>query len=324
MSRISRYQDSMGRFVKQRSCISGMNPEIKNKMDDIINNCDHVISILLLTVMNSQGKKINMNVHGYHIASGIEIMLYTTMINDNKEYYEKKLGKECVSEIINQMPGMVNLCLSHNIESIQDNYLNSNAKLLKTIYYTTRLINTNLYKLIKETSFEFESNITKTDAIKYKFEDMVKAINKIKKLKRIKQTSLDNYIQDRYGFICQLALINGWILGGGSSDDKNIPHLEKLGTCFGNMVKCVYDFINIENDLEYAKIYTTNTIINNGFQNSFEVFIENKQKFIEGCIKQNIYTNTVKEIIDLLESKLDIAIDKSSPDVKSHYTLTNE
>ena len=84
------------------------------------------------------------------------------------------------------------------------------------------------------------------------------------------------------------------------------------------------DFTNIDNDLEYAKNHTKNTIINNGFQNSFEIFIENKQKVIEGCIKQGIYTNTVKEIIDLMENKLDTVIDKSSPDLKSHYTLSNE
>lgn len=326
MSRISRYQDSMGRFIKQKSCLTQLNPDIKNKIDILVNECDHVVGILLLTVMNSQGKKMNITGHGYHIASGIEMMMYVANIMCNKEYYENKLGKDCVNEIICRMPSIVNICLSNNIESIQGNYNNTSyTKLIKVIHYLTRSINSKMHKLIIEEKFsenDMQENITKTDITKYKFADVVKAKNKIKKLRRIKKEKLEEYVQDRYGFICQLAFVNGWLLGGG--DDKTVPHMEKLGTHFANILKVVQDFANLEIDLEHAKGHTKNIIINNGFQISFEMFIENKQKFIEGCIKQGIYTNTVKEIIDLLEYKLDAVIDKSSPDLKSHYTLSND
>lgn len=325
MSRISRYQDSMGRFIKQRSCLTQLSPDIKSKMDILVNECDHVIGILLLTVMNSQGKKMNMTVHGYHIATGIEVMTYSANIMCNKEYYENKLGKECVNEILCRTTSIANTCLSNNIESIQGNYNATNYnKLIKIIHSLTRLMNSKIHKITIDENFsnDLGDNIIKTDIIKYKFADIVKAKNKIKKLKQIKKEKLDEYVQDRYGFICQLAFVNGWLLGGG--DDKAIPQMEKLGTYFANILKVVQDFTNIDIDLEHAKNHTKNTIINNGFQNSFELFIENKQKFIEGCIKQGIYTNTVKEIIDLMESKLDSVIDKSSPDMKSHYTLSNE
>lgn len=331
MSRISRYQESMAKFMKQKSYLSSLQTtdidnNIKSNLDEMINECDHVIGILLLTVMNSQGKKSNQSIHGYGLATGIEIMLYTTMIIDDRDYYETRFGRNNVEEIINRTGGIVNICLSNNIESIQDNYTGTTyTKLLKIIHYVTKLLNSRMHKLLSEPIFEFESNITKTDVIKYKFDNNNGNINelaksKIKKLKKIKKDKLDEYINDRYGFVCQTALITGWLLGGGS--DKIIPSLEKLGLQFANMIKSIKDFVNLKSDLEHAKIYTKNTVINNGFQLSFETFIENKNKFIEGCIKHNIYTNTVKEIIDLMESKLDGIINESSPDMASHYTLT--
>jgi hypothetical protein len=108
-------------------------------------------------------------------------------------------------------------------------------------------------------------------------------------------------------------------LGGG--DEKTLDSLDKIGTSFANMIKLADDFMNLEKDIENSETYTKNYIVNFGFQNSFEMFIDNKQKFIEGCIILDIYTNTVKEIVDLIECKVDLIIDKSSPDMVSHYTL---
>jgi hypothetical protein len=326
MGRISRYQDSFRRFIKTKSCISKIDTDIQNNIFSMIEGNDNVVGILLLTTLNNQGKKTKMNVlHGYYIASGLELLLCAINIMDNKEEYEKKMGVNVVTDILSRVCSYVNIALLNNIESLQDNYTSANyGKFIKIIYTLVKLLNTKIHKIFIMPTFEYEGNIIKTDAIKYKFNDMDQAKNKIKKLKKIKKEKLDIYIANTYGFVCQLAIINGWILGGG--DEKIIPQLEKLGTYFGYILKTVKDFEKIENDLENAKIHShsKNTIINNGFQTSFEMFVDNKQKFIEGCIKYNIYTNTVKEIIDLLEQKMDAVIDKSSPDIKSHFTLSNE
>jgi hypothetical protein len=95
----------------------------------------------------------------------------------------------------------------------------------------------------------------------------------------------------------------------------------RLASSFAVMIKTIKDFKNLERDISKAKLYTLNTVINEGFQVSFEKFLDHKQKVIEICIKLDIYTNTVKEIVDLLELDMDQVIDKSSPDLVSQYTL---
>ena len=259
MSRISRYQDSVTRFIKQRSCLSTLEPDLKNKILEMTDECDHVISILLLTVMNSQSHKSSMTINGYYIASGIEMMLYSVLINDNKDYYTKKFGKDHVNEILSRISGMVNICLSHNLELLQGNFTGTNyTKLLKLIHNITRQLNSGIYKLTIDPQIILGDNIIKTDATKYKFNNINIATQQIIKLKRVNSEKINKYVTDKYGFICQQALIVGWLLGGG--DEKLLLNIEKLGMYFAYMVKCVQDFTYIERDLEHATSYTHNII----------------------------------------------------------------
>lgn len=318
MSRISRYQDSMSRFIKNKSCINDLQDQhIKHYIFEIVSEFDHVVSILLLTVLNNQGKKNGMTLHGYYTASSIEIMMIIIKLLDNEKKYNTKYGSRNVQRIITELIGSINICLSQNIESIQPHY--AKDKVLKIFHTCIKLINKRITKLISNESLEVDKKIKTTDIIKYHFYDAQKIKQKLVKLKQVKESSLINFINDKYGSVCQLSLELGWLLGGG--DEKTLPNLDKIGTYFSIMVKLANDFINIESEIDNSETYTKNYVVNFGFQNSFELFIDNKQKFIEACILLDIYTNTVKEIVDLIENKVDEVIDKSSPDLKSHYTL---
>lgn len=318
MSRISRYVESVTRFIKNKSCINDLQDQhIKNYIFEIISEFDHVTSILLLTVLNNQGKKNGMTLHGYYIASSIEIMMVIVKLLDNEKKYGKKYGFRNVQKMIMELIGLINICLSQNIESIQPHY--AKDKVLKIFHICIKLINKKFSKLTSNESLEIDKKIKTTDIIKYHFSDITKIKQKLVKLKQVKESSLMNFINDKYGSVCQLSLELGWLLGGG--DDKILQNLDKIGTYFSMMIKITSDFLNIESDIDDNEIYTKNYVVNFGFQNAFEQFIDNKQKFIEACILLDIYTNTVKEIVDLIENKVDEIIDKSSPDMKSHYTL---
>lgn len=321
MSRISRYQESMKRFIKNKSCINDLqNQHIKNYILEIISEFDHVTSILLLTVLNNQSKKNGITLHGYYIASSIEIMMVIVKLLDNEKKYNKKYGAKNVQNMLTELIGLINICLSQNIESIQPHY--TKEKVLKIFHTCIRLINKRIHRLISNESLEVDKKFKTTDIIKFHFSDLQKIKNKLVKLKQVKESSLTNFINDKYGSICQLSLELGWLIGGG--DEKTLGNLDKIGTYFSIMVKLASDFLNIESDIDNNDTYTKNYIVNFGFQNAFELFIDNKQKFIEGCILLDIYTNTVKEIVDLIENKIDEVIDKSSPDMKSHYTLSSQ
>lgn len=315
MSRISRYQESMGRFIKNKSCINDIQDQsIKNNILEIISEFDHTPSILLLTVFNNRSQKNNMTLHGYYIASSIEIMMVITKLVDNEKKYKKY---DNVNKMIAELTGLINICLSQNIESVQTHY--AKERILKIFHKCIRLINKKVVKLLSNKVFDFDNKIKTTDIIKYHFSDIQKVKSKLVKLQRINKISLGNFISDKYGSVCQLALELGWLLGGG--EEKNLINLDKIGTYFSMMIKIADDFINLESDIEEAETYSTNYVVNLGFQNAFETFFDNKQKFIEGCITLDIYTNTVKEIVDIIENQIDKIIDKSSPDMKSHYTL---
>ena len=45
-----------------------------------------------------------------------------------------------------------------------------------------------------------------------------------------------------------------------------------------------------------------------------------KIEFLEALFKYNLYTHTIKEVLDLLENKIDLILKKSNIDMKSTYS----
>jgi hypothetical protein len=48
--------------------------------------------------------------------------------------------------------------------------------------------------------------------------------------------------------------------------------------------------------------------------------MDNKTKLLEGTIEMNIYTNTIKEIIDSIEKKFDICLKNTDLELRSVYS----
>ena len=312
MSRIGRYMDSVSRFLKNKSCLS----EIKHNTQvmEIISNLEHIPCILLLTVLNNQSRKNEISLNGYYISSSIETMLIIANLLDRNNYYDKIYDSQ---KIIIELIGQINICLAQNIDSLQLHYKD---KSIKMIQMAIKFINSRLIKILNNDQIETDKKIKKSDLAKFHFENKDNR-QKLAELKQVQKESLLNFINNKYGTICQLALILGWLFGGGTMDDKTVQILDKLGEHFGIIVKLSTDFDNLEEDISSSDQYSKNYIINYGLQNSFELFMENKQKFIEGCMVLDIYTNTIKELIDLIENKIDKIIDNSSPDMASQHTL---
>ena len=61
-------------------------------------------------------------------------------------------------------------------------------------------------------------------------------------------------------------------------------------------------------------------MINYGIQQAYEVFMNNKNLFIEECLTLDIYTGTIKEIIYYIERKVDQMIELTKPDLNSNFT----
>lgn len=318
MSRISRYQDSMNKFIKNKSCITILEGNIRLLINNVMDKADNMIPIILLTVLNSQSKKNGYSQHGYYMACGIEMMMTIAKIIDNKNYYKSEFSAISINRIMYRLSTLVNICLTQNIEYLQN--VLTKEKAIKIYYNLNKMLNNKIFDLMDEDFMEYSENIKKTDLLKFTFEKIKSPKTLITHIKQVKKEQLHGYIQKKYGTVCQMALIMGWVLGSG--DEKSVISLEKIGIYLGYMIKISYDFNNLERDLENAKEMSNNYVINFGIQESFELFIENKLKFVEGCMLLDIYTNTVKEILDVIESKVDTFINNTVPDLKSHYTIS--
>jgi geranylgeranyl pyrophosphate synthase len=125
-------------------------------------------------------------------------------------------------------------------------------------------------------------------------------------------------IDDKYGSVCKMSLIFVWMLGLG--DEKELPELEMMGKHMGIIFKIAYDFANIENDLEHCTDYTYNIVINRGIKESVEIFFDSKARFVEGILKLDIWSTTLKEILDLIEKNIDDALEKTNIDEKYNFS----
>lgn len=319
MSRISRYQESMGKFIKNKSYITSLEGNMRINIYDLLKNSDNMMPIIMLTVLNSQSKKNGYSLHGYYMGCGMEMIMTIVKLLDNKIYHSINYDEKNIQKIVSKLTSVINICLTQNIEYIQNMF--PKEKVIKIFCYANKLINTKIFDICEEDNMDICKNIKKTDLLKYSFQNIKNPENTISSIKQIKVSDMENYIDKKYGSMCQLAMILGWLLGSG--DDKTIGTLEKLGKYLGFMLKISYDFENVERDLCHNNKSSHNYVINYGIQNGFELFIDNKVKFVEGCMSLDIYTNTMKEILDLIEEKIDAFIDNTSPELKSQYTISS-
>jgi len=138
---------------------------------------------------------------------------------------------------------------------------------------------------------------------------------KFSTLKQLTIESMNQYIELKYVHVCELAFVIGWVVGGG--DIKQLPKLKTASRAFAMIYKISIDFQNLHTQIVRDVGYSCNYIINFGLEAGYEKFISNKQQFIEAVMLLDIYTNTLKEIVDDIEEHIDYVIDQTSPDLKS-------
>ena len=318
MSRISRYQESISRFIKTKSSCSDIIKSNSN-IENIVNLNDHESSIILLTILNGQYKKKNLKSHhGYYMASGIDLMLTLVILNDNINYYELKFGKNNIKNLLSQVPIYVFECLSQNIETLEN--IIEKDKVLKIQRKITSYIHKKLLDITKYEELKSNKKVHKTDIIKYKFNDKNIINNKYRKLNLIDKDILIDYVERTYGSVCQCAFVAGWLLGLG--DEKMINNFERLGTHLGLLIKLSKDFQNLERDINNTidNDISYNLIVNYGIHECFSLFNESKLKLLEGCLTLDVYNITIKEVIDYIEKIFDTQLKNTDLELNSRYS----
>lgn len=316
MSRISRYQESILKFIKTKSPYSELIKPTNNN-ESILAINEREVSIMLLTIFNGQKKKKKFKSHeSFNIAAGIDLMMTICMLNDNLIYYKSIFGENPIKNLLSQAPIYVSECLSKNMETLENIYEKDKVHKLQTKLYS--YLNKKMIGITKIEDIKGTSKPHRTDIIKYKFNNKNIINLKYRKLKIIDKNVLLDYVERTYGATCQCAFVLGWMLGLG--DDKQIHILEKMGSTFGLLIKLSHDFKNLERDITSAEFCSHNIIVNRGIHESFEIFNESKLKLLEGCFTLDIYNTIIKEIIDHIEKNYHTYLKNTDLELNSRYT----
>jgi hypothetical protein len=285
MSRIERYQDGINNFIINKTSID---ETIKNK---ILSN-DHLLGIIMASIINLNTKKTNYKVHGYYSAAGIDLLIIN--IIENNLY------------ILNNIYSLFHT----NFDIIK--FPNCNDNSVKILKFGLTYLSSQLNIIFNTKTYEEQKRIQKSDLLNLSTKIKLKDINIIKK------EDFNSYLNDKYGTIGEIVFVLGWVIGGGEIKVDFMKELQGMGNKLGILYKIAIDFENIDNDINKNYIY--NCVLNNGIQESFTFFMDLKIEFLEALFKYNLYTHTIKEVLDLLENKIDVLLKKSNIDMKSTYS----
>lgn len=322
-SRVMQYKSSMKKFINSENTISD-NP-YKDSILKIMNDSEFYLSIPLLTIMNGLQRKNNFkSVHGYSIATGIELLnIFISILNYKRDISDtiSKYKIANIDALIFQLHSIIPLLYNETVELVSpflSTVHENNNDLIKTISCGTKQIHEKIEKIFSTIANleipESKKISSKTDLKNFHFKKNYDDED-IQKINVYPKDFIIKYISDTYGNICKLILIISWILGGNSIDMIN--NLERLGIHFCLLYKIAYDFENLNKDMDRCisgKI-TFNYIINCGMQSGFDLFDESKKKFFEGIIAMGISSTTIKELVDIMTEKVTNAIEQSSPDI---------
>jgi hypothetical protein len=307
MSRISRYQESIEKFIKNKNISTYFSDEYNDLINNKLMKSDHLGGIILSTIFNHNSKKSNVKGHGYFLGIVIDILVIMLESKNTNLNFNHNL-----------LIGIYKL-LNENISIIK---INDQEELNKILIKTYEYFNNNIYNIIAFPKKMQIKKMIKSDLLNLKtITDQL--YKKISQMNRYVEEDIIDYIKLSYGGIGKLILVLSWILGGGNLDKKTICALELIGEKFGMIYKLSYDFDNIISDInscDQVNNITKNVIINIGIQESFALFMEFKSSFYEEAFKLGIYTHTMKEVIDELEVKMDKCIENSKVDMKSTYS----
>ena len=320
MSRLLRYKESLDKFIRDRSCLFDDNTPIKELLYKNIENSDLILPILLMTILNNQNRKNKIIMQGYYAASSVKFISMLMSLIDNKKDVVGKYGYEEYEKLKTHLMVCSNKSLCQNLETVK-NTVPQNKNPANILLNVMKMHTTNLSQdyILKECELKTTNKNAKDDTLKWYIKD-----NKILKdifstMKQVNRKSMKEYTTNRIALLTDIAFSYGWLMGCG--EPKMLKKIKKIAQIFSVIYQISTDFGNIEADLLRSKNgITGNYIINYGLQNSYELFLKAKQQFIENAMILELYTSTIKEILNNLESKIDAVIEESSPDLKSTYS----
>jgi hypothetical protein len=324
MSRISRYQEEVFKFLKTKSFFNETTETTKTILYDLLELSDHIPAVLCLTILNNQRKKNDIKIHGYYLASGVEAMMLLAKVCSNRDFFDNKYGQNAVDNMVTEVASNFYRCITQNIDTLRlsKNGTISTKLTQLCIEYATKLIP----QITHKGTYNSNTKMKKTDLLCMDLPDT--DYLQYKKKNKLEKGLLIEDMNKRYGSVCKLAMSLGWILGQGDdasinkikdlSEDKTVMRLEKLGEYMGAFLKLHDDFKYVMRDIKVGR-FSLNYVINYGIKEAYIELIDAKSNFIEGSMLLGVETKTSKEIIDMIVSNIDNMVKDASVDMETQY-----
>lgn len=320
MNRLGKYKESLEKFVKNKSCLyTNFDTKHADYIFNMIKKNNKLLSIVLLTIMNNQTKKKKISSQGYYAASCIEYINVIMDIIDNKSLHVKNIGNideynKCIIHLLSS----ANKSICKNIDSVKMHYTDQitvNSFLDIMELYNNNITFTNI---LSNMSMDITDEKLNNDVYKWYVLGKPALEKKYSGLLKINDKSFAKYIESKIEKLCELAFCFGWLLGCG--DNTELHMVKIMSKHFSLMYKLFIDFTNIDNDIISSSNICCNYVVNYGLHASYDLFMKNKQKFIEIAMILDSYTMTIKEIIHHMESLVEQFIDTTFPDLSSNLT----
>ena len=311
MNRIQKYQDSIDRFFKNKSYLTYLDKNACDIITESIKKNNFLVTIFLLTLTNNINKKNKIHQHGYYIGSSMELVLLISRVLEKEKLFD--INKNLLVKLTN----LSNILLIQNLELASA--VLTKEKLLRNYNSTIKQLNSKIINIFNVPVLEKKKFIS-TDLINFKFKNVEQVKINLKKSNKIPKEDFIKYIEDKYCSILELAANFTWNLGGGH--ENLTKPIEKLGYYFGFLIKIFYDILDLEDDINNEDTqYYKNILINLGIQETFECFMNYKKKFIELSMRLELYSNTIKELLDFLEDIFDKFLDNTIADMKEEIEI---
>ncbi len=303
MNRVQKYKESLHKFIKDKSCLSELCEECMKCSCVNCKLCKSSKVLVCEVCMRCECFKCKvcckeMNCCIYDIIvkndSIYSILFLTIMNNQNKKNHISVQGY------------YVAVCIEFLCALI---YVIECGKDMKLVSWLVMYVNKSLQLNMGSIKGVYVAENTIGVMMKL-FGDLGGVLKGVLLLGDIKLVATD---KDYDLSVCEFAIGCGWVMGNGSLNE--VDKLKNSAKCFATIYRISKDFENLERDIRGN--VGTNYVLNYGLQEGYEEFMNNKQLFISDLLLEDIYSNTIKEIIDMIEVGVDEVIEFTSPDLKS-------
>lgn len=321
MERLLKYKESIIRFIDDRACLDNIDENIKHIVMDYISKSDFILPILFLTITNNHNKKNHVIIQGYYQAISIELIYILHLIIEDKTNIVEIYDLSTYYQLISYLTISSNKLLWSGLLNIRNT---SNNLYFSALHNSISAYNqcVSYDNLLSNSNLKVSDEVWQNDLEKWYIKDAeLELLEEFKKFKQVTKGSYLKYISLKIGSIVNMVIHFGYTFGGSHVNHKANEKIKKISKLFTNLFVLSYDFDYIDKDMLDKNTVSTNYIINYGLQDAYELYMESKSKLIEELLLLNMYTITLEEIIEFIDYKIDSVISRTSPDLKSNYSV---